>query len=62
VSEGKGPDCTTEAKAEEETKPSQEADAAPDSKPAKPLKSRSARTRPMPSFLRRVDLFLSHRR
>ncbi len=40
----------------------QHGDAAQDAKPAKRGKSKSARSRRVPSFLRKVDLFLSSRR
>jgi len=45
-----------------ETKPAQRRSAAAETKPAKRVKSKRARSRPLPSFLRKVDLFLSQRR
>ncbi|HYJ58149.1 MAG TPA: hypothetical protein VEW64_02215 [Methyloceanibacter sp.] len=45
-----------------ETDRAQHDDATPDAKPAKRGKSKSARSRRVPSFLRKVDLFLSPRR
>jgi hypothetical protein len=63
VSEGEGPDCTEEAKATEENEVEQ-AKATDDAKPAAETKrrakvrSRTAGSRRIPAFLRRVDNFL----
>jgi hypothetical protein len=77
VSEGERADCTVdgaaaervhaitpdeESNAAEDGKPSQQSKTASETKPAKRVKSKTARSRRLPSFLRRVDLFLSHRR
>jgi hypothetical protein len=45
-----------------ETKPAQQGKRSAEAKPAKRVKSKRARSRPLPSFLRKVDLFLSQRR
>ncbi|HEX2447119.1 MAG TPA: hypothetical protein VHK26_02900 [Methyloceanibacter sp.] len=75
MSEGEGPDCSERAnsthaidpdgpsepaKATEESKPASKT--ASESKPAKRVKSKNARSRQLPSFLRRVDLLLQGRR
>ncbi|HYM98196.1 MAG TPA: hypothetical protein VET25_00505 [Aestuariivirgaceae bacterium] len=69
--EGESPDCIEETEPTEETKPAQEAKATQETepteetkateeaKPARPVVSRTGRHRRLPSFLRRVDLFLS---
>jgi len=62
VSEGNGSDCIEATDATEESKPVQETKSAPETKAASPGKSKSARSRRQPSFLRRVDRFLSNRR
>ena len=71
VPEGESPDCieetepaeetksVQEAEATEETEPAVETKATQEAKPARPVASRSGRHRRLPSFLRRVDLFLS---
>ncbi len=48
-----------EAEATEETEPTVETKATQEAKPARPVVSRTGRHRRLPSFLRRVDLFLS---
>lgn len=48
-----------EAEATQETEPTEETKATQEAKPARPVVSRSGRHRRLPSFLRRVDLFLS---
>ena len=69
VSEGEGPNCLQETKATPEATPPQEATASTqetmpskETKVAPSVKSKTAKSRRLPSFLRRVDLFLSHRR
>jgi hypothetical protein len=62
VSEGKGPDCqeaSNESKPDAERKG--EANAAGDAAPAKRVKAKSAGSRRIPSFLRRVDLLFQGR-
>lgn len=76
MSEGELADCTLDAaagervhaitpdeatKGAEDVKPSQQSKTASETKPAKRVKSKSARSRPLPFFLRRVDLFLNRR-
>jgi hypothetical protein len=48
-----------EAEATEKTEPAVETKATQEAKPARPVVSRTGRHRRLPSFLRRVDLFLS---
>jgi len=62
VSEGQGPNCQHETKAEPKDAPDQDAKASSETQPASPVKSKSAGFRRSPSFLRRVDLFLQGRR
>jgi hypothetical protein len=56
VSEGQGPECLQETKAEPDTKPGQETKASTETKRAKRVKARNAGSRRIPAFLRRVDL------
>ena len=50
-----------DSKAAEDGKPSQLSKTASETKPAKRVKSKSARSRQLPSFLRRVDLLFQGR-
>jgi hypothetical protein len=61
VSEGQGPECAQETKAEPEAKPGQETKAAAEANPAKKVRSKNAANRRIPSFLRRVDLLFQGR-
>ena len=54
MSDDKSRDCLQQTT--EQSKPTEE------TKPATPVKSKAARSRLLPSFLREVDLFLSQRR
>jgi hypothetical protein len=55
-------EAAQESKATEQGKPSQQSKTASETKPAKRVNAKAARSRPLPSFLRKVDLFLSARR
>jgi hypothetical protein len=67
VSEGAIADCTVDGAAQrihaitpdEETKPTEETKPAAEAKPARRVKSKTARVRRSPSFMRRVDRFLN---
>ena len=61
VSEGQGPECPQETKAEPDTKPGQESKASTETKRAKRVKARNAGSRRIPAFLRRVDLLFQGR-
>jgi hypothetical protein len=67
VSEGESPDCAQETKAAEENEAGKEATTdgakpAADAKAAPKVKSKTAGSRRLPTFLRRVDNFLQGRR
>jgi len=68
VPEGEGPDCkqkndaaqeTDKTDAAQATDKTEESQAAEVRKPARRFGSKTARSRSLPAFLRRVDLFLS---
>jgi hypothetical protein len=60
VGEGKGPDCSEERGAPTETKSAEDSESAEEIKPLRRVKSRTLRSRPVPSFL--ADLFIPRRR
>jgi hypothetical protein len=68
VPEGESSDCIEEAGSphaidpEAPNSPSQQSKSASETKPAKRVKAKTARSGPLPSFLRSLDLFPSARR